>query len=274
MTLEWPGLPDVVAREVDDLPDHLPGGDEIGPGMETAKDTLFISLPGVARALVRGGNTVDYRIEPGADPDLARRLFRGSARAALMHQRGDIPLNGTALCASNGTAVVLCGLSVTGKSTLAYELTRRGWTLLADGIACIANAMPRAQIHPADTSIELWAAACEHFGIDTAPLRRVRSRLQKYEVPVDAATQSAPLSVVVEVIPEGRAALVQVRGAERMNVLSRNSFRPRLIEAMGLIPAHSHTGARVLTTARVFQLYGATLSPVEELAGYVAGLVR
>ena len=67
-----------------------------------------------------GGATIDVATVPGADAGAVELFLNGSARAALIHQRGELPLHAaTLLPPAGGGAVAISGTSGIGKSKFA-----------------------------------------------------------------------------------------------------------------------------------------------------------
>jgi len=104
----------------------------------------FDALPG--RLLFRTRNIADYLIEEGRSisvhpkPDSERlklsNLLFGAVTGAILIQRGTLALHGCSVEIPSG-AVIICGDSRAGKSTLATLLLQRGFRVLDDNIAVL-----------------------------------------------------------------------------------------------------------------------------------------
>ncbi len=124
------GIPDAIVRSVAELPDHLPGAERAGMYAQATPGQLLQMVPGMARYLARDGMTIDVAAEQCADEGAVDVFLNGAVRAALIHQRGELPLHAATLVPPGGNgAVAICGPSGIGKSTLAAALSRRGWLL-------------------------------------------------------------------------------------------------------------------------------------------------
>jgi hypothetical protein len=108
-----------------------------------ANDTEFLlRLPDVATFYARDGvEIVVDRAEGVAELDV-RSYLMGSLFAVLCHQRGLLPLHGSAVETPRG-AVAFLGASGAGKSSIAAFLSRRGHRILADDICLVDPAAPR-----------------------------------------------------------------------------------------------------------------------------------
>ena len=261
---------DVTVMQVETLPDFLPEGVRVGKFTEAQPGQLLFRMPGVGAYLVRDGNNIEYTVVSGADPGAVELYLYGVARAALMHQRGELPLHASALVPpGGGHALALCGPSGAGKSTLAMELSRRGWSLLADDISRITWDGKQAVVWPGERDPKLWADACARLGIATEGLRRVRARMEKFYVPVARSTEPAPLSVVLVLKAGGHSRLERLRPSEQLGALSAHTFRRRHVQPLGILGEHLRMVSLTAGSAMIGRLHGARRRPVEELADMV-----
>lgn len=269
-----PGIPGASVREQEDLQDHLSDARLSDPHLEVAPGALLFEVPGIARYLVRDGKTIDVAVVAGADRAAARLFLEGSARGALIQQRGELPLNAASLIAPNWKCVAICCPSVVGKSTLAAELCRRGWLLLADDITRVSwnGSMPIAW--PSHNRLKLWRDACEMVGADADKLERVREGLEKYFLPVKAATTPAALSLVARLRVAPQTDVRELSAMERPEHLFESTFRPRWIDPLGRRSEYTRTVQQVARGCRAIVLSGARERPIGELADHLAEAVR
>src|SRR3569623_476792 len=147
-----PGIPGAIFQRVSQLHPPLPGAMPAGYCAEAIHGRLRCHVPAAGTFLVRDGAVVEFAEAAGADPGWVTLLLHGTARGALIHQRGELPLHAATLVPPKGdVAVAICGATGAGKSTLAAALALRGWALLADG-------------HPANTlsPVERLALVTRH----------------------------------------------------------------------------------------------------------------
>ncbi|HEX4078924.1 MAG TPA: hypothetical protein VHX61_08645 [Rhizomicrobium sp.] len=268
-----PGIPGATIREVSVLPEHLPDSIVIGPYTEAAPGALLFTMPGIARYLVRGGSTVDVAVAPGADRMAAKLFLDTSARGALIHQRGELPLNATAVLSPDGVGVAICGVSGAGKSTLAAALAHRGWFLVADEITRVSwnGSVPIAS--PSDVSVKLWRDACDMTRLYSDQLRPVRAGLEKYYVPIPSTAEAVPLRAVVALRIGPDCAVIEIPQTQSSEYLSECTFRPRLVAALGRRAAHARILAQVSHGCRIVVLEGARERPIEELADHLSAAI-
>src|ERR1700710_114168 len=255
MTLDGPipGIPGAAMRKVPSLPAELPDGIRVGPFAQAKPGVLLLCVPGVARYLVCGGTSIDIAVEPDADPGAVLLYLRGGARGALTLQRGELPLHAATLVAPGGSqGLSICGVSGAGKSTMAAELVRRGWALVADDMTRVTWEEGAGVLAwPGDGVIKLWNDACTRAGLDTASLLRVREEMDKYFWDVPTLPKPAPLGTIVELRHDGPFGLTDVTGAAGMALLSENTFRRPHIVALGRAQDHVRIVGRVAAQCRI-----------------------
>lgn len=97
-----------------------------------AEDGYWLRVPGVGEFSIRRvDETVDASVEPGVSCDLVEDTFRRIVLPLAVQARGDEVLHASAVFSAAGV-VAFCGVSGTGKSTLAFAMGRHGYRVFAD----------------------------------------------------------------------------------------------------------------------------------------------
>jgi hypothetical protein len=268
-----PALPGVIIEDVDSLPGGLEGGVRVGPFSEARPGALLRIVPGVGRFLAEGGQ----RLLVCREPDLAGEgdgLLTGPLTAALVHQRGELPLHGATLVPPcGGGAVAIVGDKGAGKSTLAFALLRRGWSLLNDDLSRVVPAAGGpALVYPGRGGIRLCEDACAHFGLDRGILPRVPGEAGKYLVEAAPLPAPAPLAAIVLIDRTRDDGPVELRGSAAAALVSRNTYRYAYVAPLGVAAAHFAAVAGILRSARVARLGRG--APPEALTAEVEDLAR
>jgi hypothetical protein len=274
MSFSLPSLPDAIIAEIGALPDRLEGATKVGPYSEARPGAVLRIVPGLARFLARDGNRIDYAMEAGGDREAIRPLLQGALCAALIHQRGELPLHAATLVTPGGrAAVAVAGDKGAGKSTLSFALVRRGWTLLNDDLTRVTLDGGRPVAWPGRGGIRLHEDSCGRFGLPLASLARIPGDPAKCLVEIPAATGGPrPLGAVVLIDRgRGRAGIERLRGAEAAMLLSRNVYRPAYVGPLGMGAALMGTIGRTAAACAVARL-ALDASP-EEIADSLAPLV-
>ncbi len=264
-----PGVLGATFRDAAQLPAHLLNGNRVDPWTEAIPGTLLFGVPGIARYLVEHGTTIGVEAAPGSDRAAVELFLYGSARGALIHQRGELPLEAATVMTPAGQAVAISSYSACGKSTVAAELCRRGWLLVADDITRITWTRGRALAWPSHASLKLWHDACAGFGIDTDNLRPVRAGMQKFFVQMRASSAPATLQAVIRLQVDKELRSIEVPADRRAAALTECTFRWRQIAGLGQQAAHQRLVQNIAPTCRVLVLGGAREHTINDLADQI-----
>jgi hypothetical protein len=248
------------------LPERLEGASRVGQFIQALPGALLLQVPGVGAYLVEHGRSIRFAPQAQSEPDAVAVFLHGAARAALLHQRGDLALHASVVkVPGKAHAIALCGVSGIGKSTLATEMYRRNWTVLADGMARIGLVSGRPVAWPGDHGVKLWRDACVAFGLEVDELEPVRRELQKFYYPIVTAGDPVLLGGVVE-LSTGEPVLHPVENiVARMSLLTQHTCHPRQIGPLGMLPHHMALVGKTASQVRLMQLGGARQRPVSAL---------
>jgi len=227
-----------------DDPQHwpaLPAGRHDTPFVQMAPGELQLTLAGIGRFRVRGGESISWwrEHEGVSDQDICTFLL-GSAVGALLIQRGLLVLHGNAL-EKNGQAIVCLGHSGAGKSTLAYALMLQGWRLLADDLVAVS---PDGLVLPGIPRIKLWHDAAKAFGLDPEQLPPIRQGMHKYLLmgkALQRADHPVPLKALYLIhqrrhqsADPNAARIIRITSQKTATLRLRNqAFRPRFVRGLG-----------------------------------------
>lgn len=260
-------VPDAHIRVVPMLPEVLPGAVFTDEQVQAREGALLLSVPGVARYLIEGGTRIDVAPAPDADEGAVAVHLFGTARAALIHQRGELPLHAAVLVAPGAAAAVaICGPSGAGKSTLAAELARRGWLLVAEDAVRITMDQGGAIAWPGRDVVRLWRDSCERLDIAVDGLEPIYGGSDKYCVPVTAFDRPVRLAAIIELVRGEQLALGEAAGGDKLALIVRHVFRWGHVRPLGRLERHVRIVSQVAGACRTFQLGGARTHAPAELA--------
>lgn len=218
------------------VPAVLANAEASGPTWAMAGPEFLLTIPDIARFLLRAGRAVAFQPADGADADDIPAFLLNSVFGILLHQRGQIVLHASAVRV-NGKAVLFCGASASGKSTLAAALAQRGYAVLADDVCAVTLAHDgSATVHSDGRVLKLWAHSIDRLKLADRRGQRLRGGLEKYFVePPCSVHGTLPLGAIYA-LREARPPLAS--GIERPNVvdaallLRRSAYRPLLVRTM------------------------------------------
>ncbi len=98
-------MPGATIRRVAALPRGVAGRPARGSAHsgKAGPSSLFV-MPGTGSFLARDGSTIEFAPEADADDGMITLFLNGTARGALIHQRGELPLHAATLwCRRAGT---------------------------------------------------------------------------------------------------------------------------------------------------------------------------
>lgn len=251
-------MPDVTIS-FDDVPSDLAAPERTGPDWQIAGDTLLLHIPGILRALVTGGRTIQVLVEAGRrTEDLAVYLL-GTCFAAILQQRGRVVLHASAVSVA-GRAMLFCGPSGAGKSTMAAMLSKRGYPLLNDDVCNLSrDDGGNYVVYPDGRMLKLWSASMQHLELSDEGRDRVRHDVDKfYAAPAHVDPEPRPVGgvYVLHASPDGNgpAALNRLSAAESLAELTRNAYRPTLVRAMQMTATYFEASIGMQRKAGVYRL--------------------
>lgn len=247
--------PDVTIRRRA-VPQSLENPAASGPTWQMAGEQFLLRIPDIARFLLSNGREIAFEPEPEARHDDIPIFLLGTVFGILLHQREQIVLHASAV-RINGKAVLFCGNSGAGKSTMAAALVQRGYPLVTDDVCAIAmTAEGVPMVYPDGRQLKLWAQSIDRLDLGERRGDRVRDSLEKFYVePAEALNEPMALGAVYA-LREARPP--HATGIERPNVvdaaliLRRNAYRPMMVSRMGQKAHYFHAATTIARVAGIF----------------------
>jgi hypothetical protein len=209
---------------------------------QVSPDKFLLKIDGVAWFLIENGNKITIDPTEGGSEEEIRLFLLGSAFGALIHQRGMLPLHGSAIIAE-GKAIIFSGISGIGKSTLAAAFIKKGYKLLADDVSVVTiNISGKPIVHPGYPQMKLWTDALEKLGHKPLHLKKIRSKIKKYALPlqVEFHSKAAELNRIYIITKKeiDRVKISQLKGIEKFNTVKNNIYRIHFMQGAGTSEAH------------------------------------
>jgi hypothetical protein len=229
-----------------------------GRAWETQKGLFLLRVTGVAQFLIRQGREIVFDADATCEPRTVALYLLGTCFAILLQQRGNLVLHASAI-AAGGRAVLFCGRSRAGKSTLAAMLCRRGYPLLNDDVCNLTPATGDSyDVRPDGRMLKLWSESLDQFAWSKQPDMAVRSDVEKYffAPPVsEVVPQPVGAIYVLRTAPPQEAPSIRRLSAlEGMLELKRSAYRPAMVTAMEMEKAYFTASVALQRSAGVYIL--------------------
>jgi len=160
----------------------------------------------------------------------------------LLHQRGLLPLHGSAIEA-NGGCVAILGDSGLGKSALAGGFLKRGYRIMADDICVVSVDGDSAPlVFSGYPQLKLWADTVGKLGEKPESLPRVYSKEEKYGLRIKGEFCQTILPLhhiyVLETNNTQEFNIMRVKGMEKLMAIINNTYRLFFIDDLSIKATH------------------------------------
>lgn len=182
VTIDPVDKPHVLIR-YGEIADRLPIIHKTGVCYQLGPGALQINFEGIGRYLAKKGSEIIIQPEENAENDAVRSLLFDAPLSGIMHQRGILPFYGAAIQVDD-RAVLLCGISGTGKSTAAHELMKRGYNLVSDDISVVAQMDGSLTLLSGYPSLRLPSDVLKRNDMDPEDYPRIRQGIMQRRIPV------------------------------------------------------------------------------------------
>jgi hypothetical protein len=240
------------------VPNELPQPGASGPTWQISGREFLLRVPGIARFLLRNGEEIVFTPETEASVADIPIFILGTVFGILLHQREQIVLHASAVRV-NDKAVLFCGPTGAGKSTLAAALDRHGYSLITDDFCTISvDGSGAPLVHPDGRQLKLWAQAIDRLDLVQQRGERVRQSIEKFYVePREVFTKPLPLGTVYvlrEARPPHAAGIARPNVVDAALALQRNAYRPLLVRRMGQRVNYFRAATTIANFAGIFCL--------------------
>lgn len=232
----------VVQIRQGNVPETLANPTGQGVLYQAGSNQFLLKLDHIARYLVQNGNEII--IQPASDALASdiRVFLLGSCFGALLHQRELLVLHASGIQTDRG-AVLFCGPSGIGKSTLLGELLNRGYAMVVDDVCAVTvDEAGNPMVLPAYPRTRLWADAAKQLAVETAGLERTRPTLEKYErhLPDRFGDQPTPLRHIYQLTTTNQAELrlEPLPRIQTFNTVLHNTYRYGFLDGLALRRPH------------------------------------
>jgi len=188
---------------------------------------------------VANGNCITIDKNSLASIERIKLFVLGTGMGTLLHQRGFLPIHGSAVLSSKGS-VIITGDSGAGKSTTAWSLSTEGYKVMSDDICAIDLINGKPMLISAYPQLRLWENAAE--GIDITRKNEMAAEPGKFFISaMDIFYKlSAEISFIFVLKKHAGSNLImsKVKGLDKFKHLSENTYRPFMVKGIPVIKNH------------------------------------
>ena len=197
---------------------------------------FLLNIDQVAHFLIEDGKSIIIEPYEGVTDVEIRLYLLGSAFGVLMHQRGLLPVHGSAIIHQQ-KAILFCGRPGIGKSTLAAGFIKKGFKILADDI-CVVTLDQRndPMVHPGYPQMKLWTDSLRKLDYQIHPALTSRSKPKKYSLPLNLEFSHDPVGLagiyIINKGTSGECKISEPLEMNKVNLLSNHIYRQNYMKHM------------------------------------------
>ncbi len=222
----------------------------------------FLNIPHIGRYFASNGKNAIIEPYAGADPGSIRMFFMSNVMAALLVQRNQILLHASAIIHED-QLVLFLGESGAGKSSLAAEMTKRGYVLFSDDI-CVLNAVDQKDnkmtAYASYPMMKLWDKTIN--ALDDSRFissHRIRPNAEKFGYFFHEIFKNKPLAVKKIFILNPTPMLLgyeskKISGIEAFELLSKNTYRGQFILEQKIQNIHFESISHLIQNTEIYIL--------------------
>ncbi len=194
----------------------------------------------VGEFYIEKGNCIIAALRPGTDEMLVRSIILGPCFGSILYQRNIFAIHGSAMVRDD-KAILICGGSGAGKSTVSTALRQRGWLLLADDTVAVTGENGSLYADPAYPQQKLCLDTALEFGLQPEQLILINEERQKYAIRLKESFCSSKKKihamVCLEVSDGEQPVIDEVTGNAKLEYILKNLYSLYDYTSMGMNPA-------------------------------------
>ena len=262
-----------------EVPKELEGAAR--PGKNTyAKKGQFLFIPNEdARFWVINGNEVRVWKNKQFDETELRSYILASVFGAIAHQRGMLPLHGSAV-AHNGYAHILCGTTGSGKSTTAAALHEIGLAVFAEDLSAIEMHRQNGPLlNFGSNRMKLMEDALLNLGYNPEKFERLPYGLNKFSYPVNKTIAETKLPIkhlyILSKENTDRVTIKELNKIDCLRTALHHTFRQRMVAGLGIQKEHFNHCQQLCDNVKAFSVQRpSTGNSIGETAQSIAAHIK
>lgn len=235
-----------VTITIDKVPKTLQGEKIIKKGRALIADQEYtLEVEDICRYYAGFGKTIIAEPYNDTDEHSVRLFILGSIMAAILYQRGHIPLHASAI-ERNGKLILFCGNSGAGKSTLLAHLSTKGYTVFTDDICVMQLHQPEGIVYGTASypMMKLWEGALNEIGHESFSREfKIRPHVSKYGhfFHDSFSTMALPIEKIFILQQSNDVVAIsydRVGPLQAFKLVGRQAYRYRFVAGESLRPNH------------------------------------
>lgn len=244
-----------------DVPDKLNDTNAINKSFSSFGDNEYLqNARDIAKYYASGGNSIKIMPYTGVDEKSIRVFLLGSPIAAILYQRGQVPLHASGIL-KDGKLIVFCGHSGAGKSTLLANLSKKGYTIFTDDV-CVLSKKEDGKVYGTASYpiIKLWEDSMNDLKSEKFNKEyRIRPELLKYGqfFHQDFLTGNFPISKIFILNSDNRHSEITCKAIDGMSgfkILEKQAYRYKFATGETLRNMHFSYMISLSTTVPIYEV--------------------
>lgn len=253
-------------------PDGIEDPAVTGVLFQADAENFLFRIRDVAAYHVENGSRITVDACEGAEEGLVRAFLLGAVMGALLYQRGYFLLHGSAVDTDHG-AVLFCGRSGTGKSTLAAVFEREGYPILTDDLSAIKHDdQGDLVLYPGYPQLKLWQETLDLMNLskdDVDGIRQINKARLKFAVPKPDRYRDEPRPVshifILGIHNKQEFVKKQVTGMDKVRRMRKQLHSARFVRAGINRDNHFRLMSEAANTVRLFTIIRPQKGSLDEL---------
>jgi hypothetical protein len=269
----------IAIGKIDDV--DIPGKtapQKISPSL---RNKFYLDVPEVAKYLTSNGKSILVEPYVTSTEGTIRLFLLSNAMAALLMQRNQILLHSSAIVDQN-ELILFMGESGAGKSSIAAELSKRGYRIFSDDICVLLPIVKDDKSVHAISSypmMKLWDDTINALDDDQfEKTHKLRPKADKYGHYFHASfdTNAYPIKKIFILNPTNEVSEYthrKITGLEAFELVGKNTYRSHFIMENDLQKLHMEIISGLILRAEIIILYRpAENSTIDTFTDYTESL--
>lgn len=228
-------------------------------GLWISGHEYLATIVGVADYYVSEGKKIIVSAHPQASRKNVRMYLLSNALAAIMHQRGFIPLHASGFNTENGVVLII-GASGAGKSTTIKALTAHGFDIFTDDVCVVKEIDEKPYGIPSYPVLKLWESSFELLDIgDVSKHTRIWPEADKFGIDFHTSFETKwkpiwQIFILETTTIESKTIIKKESLLEAFKKIGANTYRNEYVEPMKLNALHFRTVSNLVNQCKIFTI--------------------